>query len=186
MRPLNSSEKRTIRLAALGLTAYLTVFGAIKIWQQLEHRRAAYAQLITAAQDLKRELQPYPDKILATRKLMENFQLDPAKLSRPLVVAEASAALQQAAAAGGIQVGPIHEAPAQAATKALATIQFEGSGPVAATMALLQQLPNLGYPLIIDSVQIASDPGRPGQVKINLTISVLDFDQWKEKEAGHA
>jgi len=35
-------------------------------------------------------------------------------------------------------------------------------------------------PLIIDSLQFGSEPNRPGQVKANLTIVILDFDQWKQ------
>ena len=56
----------------------------------------------------------------------------------------------------------------------------------AAAMSLLHNLPNLGYPLVMDAVQITPDPMRPGQVKLTLTIIVLDFEQWKKAEAGHA
>jgi len=41
--------------------------------------------------------------------------------------------------------------------------------------------------VVVDSVQFSADNGRPGQVKMNLTILILDFDQQKEtKEAAHA
>ena len=53
-------------------------------------------------------------------------------------------------------------------------------------MALLHQLPLLGFPLVIDSVQITADATRPGQLKLALTILVLDFEQWKKAEAPHA
>jgi hypothetical protein len=101
-------------------------------------------------------------------------------------VADASAAIQKAATGGGIQVGPIRESAAQPSSKALGTIQFEGTGQVAAVMALLHNLPTLGYPLVMDTVQIAAEPTRPGQVKLTLTIIVLDFEQWKKAEVGHA
>ena len=53
-------------------------------------------------------------------------------------------------------------------------------------MAFLQRLPTLGFPLLVDSVQISSDPMRPGMMKLNITVIVLDFDQWKNQEASHA
>ena len=40
----------------------------------------------------------------------------------------------------------------------------------------------VGYPLIIDTVQLTPMP-MPGQVKVSLTIVILDFDKW---EAPHA
>jgi hypothetical protein len=47
-------------------------------------------------------------------------------------------------------------------------------------------LERAGSPLIIDSVRISSDPRRPGNVKVSLTIVVLDFDQWKEEGQPNA
>ena len=49
-------------------------------------------------------------------------------------------------------------------------------------MATLHRLETLGYPLILDSVQISSDPTKPGMIKLNLTIIILDFEQWKKEE----
>jgi hypothetical protein len=43
-------------------------------------------------------------------------------------------------------------------------------------------LETLGYPLILDSVQINPDATKPGMVKLNLTIVILDFEQWKNEE----
>jgi hypothetical protein len=53
-------------------------------------------------------------------------------------------------------------------------------------MALLHQLPLLGYPLVIDSMQITADAMQPGQIHLNVTVMVLNFEQWKKKEAPHA
>ena len=44
----------------------------------------------------------------------------------------------------------------------------------------------VGYPLVIDSVQVTADPMQPGMLKMALTIIVLDYEQWKKPEAGHA
>jgi hypothetical protein len=186
MRPLTVSEKRTIRFAAIGLGAYLVLFGGFKAWNFLAKQRADYLRLAAEAQSLKAESKTYPDKVATVKKLMEDFHLDPAKLVKNSVVAEASAAIQKAALSGGLKPGAVRESPGRSANKELATIQFEATGQVASVMSLLHQLPLLGYPVVIDSVQISADAMRPGQLKLALTILVLDYEQWKKAEAPHA
>jgi len=44
----------------------------------------------------------------------------------------------------------------------------------------------LGYPLVIDSVQISSEAARPGMMKLSLTIVILNYENWKNPEATHA
>lgn len=110
--------------------------------------------------------------------------MDPAKLARAAVLGQASAAIQRAAQGGGVQIGPIRESPARPSSKELGSIQLEAFGPAPALLKFVQQTDTLGYPLIIDSLQFGSEPARPGQVKVSLTILLLDFDQWKQ-EAPH-
>lgn len=186
MRPLNPSEKRTIRYAVIGLAIYLVLFVGVKAWASLHRQRMEYLQMVAEARQLKVEAQTYTARAAVVRKLMDEFNLDPATLSTNTVVAGASAAIQTAATSGGVQPGPIRESAGRASAREMATIQFEGTGQVAAIMALVHRLPLLGYPLVIDSLQITSDPMRPGQIKMNVTIEVLDFEQWKKTEAGHA
>ena len=64
-------------------------------------------------------------------------------------------------------------------------MQMEGTGPVPAVMGLLSRLESVGFPLVIDAVQLTPDM-RPGQLKVNLTILILDFDQWTKEGAPHA
>jgi hypothetical protein len=180
MRPLTHSEKRTVRLGAIAVGAYLVLFGGMQTARFFERKRSDYQKLVHEAQGLKREIQIYDDKAVALKKIIENFNLDPARLSRTTVVAEASAAIQKTAAATGVQVGAVRESPARAMSKELGTIQMETIGPVPAIMALLGRFESVGYPLIVDSLQIAAEPTRPGQIKMSLTILVLDFDQWKK------
>jgi hypothetical protein len=59
-------------------------------------------------------------------------------------------------------------------------MQVEGSGQVASALQLLHRLRTLGYPLLIDSVQFGPAQGRPGQIKVNVSITILNYDQWKE------
>jgi hypothetical protein len=185
MRELSAQEKRTVRFGAIALGILFVIYGATHVGKFFSHRRADYQQLLARADRLKQEVQLDNDRIEVVQKLMDASRMDPAKLSRTSVVAEASAAIQKAATSGGIQVGPIRESPARPSSKELGSVQIEGTGPVPAIMGLLGRLESIGYPLIIDSVQLTPDM-RPGQLKMNLTILILDFDQWKKGGSPHA
>lgn len=186
MRTINSSEKRTIRYAAIGLAIYLGLFGGFKAWQRLSGYRADYLQMVDSARLLKLSVEDDAAKADAAKKLMQEFQLDPARLSTNSVVAGASAAIQAAAQSGGFGLGTIRESPGRGSARELAVIEFEGSGQVSAVMALLHRLPLLGYPIVIDSVQITPDAQQPDRIRLNATVNVLNFEQWKKPEATHA
>ena len=186
MRALTDHERRTIRLAAVGIGIYLVLFFGLLGGKYFEKKRSEYHQLLRNAQTLKLELQPYEEKALVVKKLMDASRLDPAKLSKASVVAEASTAIQRAGTTSGVQIGHIRESPASTSTRELASMQLEGVGPVSAVMSLLHRLESLGYPLILDSVQMTPEVTKPGMVKLNLTIVILDFDQWKSEGGPHA
>jgi hypothetical protein len=186
MPALTDRDKRTLRLAAAGVTIYLFLFFGWRGWQALESKRDDYRQLVMSAERLKQELQPYEVKTLRLEKLKGTYHLDPDKLSKATLVAEASAAIQRAATSGGVQLGPVRESPARPSAKELASMQIEVMGPVPAMMSLLHKLQTLGFPLIVESVQISADPNKPGAAKLNLTIVILDYEQWKKEETRHA
>ena len=185
MRALTDHEKRTIRFAAIGITIYLVLFGGVRGWRYLEKKRADYQLLAKEASALRQDVRRYEGKVLIVGKLMEGLRIDPAKLSRASVVGAASDAIQKAAATGGLKLGPIRESPARPSTKELASMQLEGSGPVPAVTTFLSRLDTLGYPMVVDSVQLSPEP-RPGMLKVTLTIIILDFDQWKKEEGPNA
>lgn len=185
-RELSPQEKRTIRIAGIALGVYLVLFCGFLLWKGLETRRAAYRDEVAEAQGLREKLEIYKDKAALIGDLMERYHMDPTMLARTNVVAEASAALQKAAMAAGINPGTIRETPAQGTAREVASIQFEGSGRVEGLMSLLYHLPALGYPLLLDEMQITSDPRMPGGVKFNLTIAVLDFEKWSQTQEDHA
>ena len=186
MRTLTDREKQTIRRAAWAIGIYLVLFCGFKAWRIFATERADYLKLVDEAVALRLKIAPYQDKAAVLKTMMENFHLDPAKLSRATIVGEASSAIQKAAVSSGIQVGPVRESPARSSARELASVSFEGTGPVPAVTGLLNRMETLGYPLVIDSVQITPDTRGPGRVKVNLTIIILDFDQWKNAEAPHA
>ena len=166
----------------MAIAIYLVLFFGLRGWKQLEARRSDYEKLVKDAQKLKQEVQPYENKALLAEKLKGNFHIDLSTLAKTSLVAQASAAIQKAAQSGGIQLGPIRESAARASSKELASMQLEGFGPVPAVISLLHRLEVLGYPLILDSVQISADPTKPNMVKLSLTIIILDFEQWKNEE----
>ena len=181
MATLTDREKRSVRMAAIAIAIYLVLFFGLRIWKSLEAARLDYQVMLMDAQRLRRELRPYENRVLLAQKLKENFHIEPHKLSRSTVVAEASAAIQKAASSGGVQLGPLRESGGRPSAKELASMQLEGTGTVTAVMSLLQRLQTLGYPLLLDSVQLNADT-KPGMVKLHLTIIILDFDQWKSEE----
>ena len=61
---------------------------------------------------------------------MEDFKMDPRKLSRPVVVAQASAAIQKAAQGLGVMIGPVRELSGRPANRELASLQLEAVGPL--------------------------------------------------------
>jgi len=184
MRTLTPHEKRTVRFGAAVLAVYLLVFGGLQVWKYLAQSRADYQQLVNQADRLKQEVQIYEDRALVLKKLMETLRLDPARLSRTSIVAEASSAIQKTAMSSGMQVGAVRESPARPSSRELGSVQLEGMGPVPAVMGLLSRLESVGFPLIIDSVQLTAGPG-PAPLKVNLTILILDFDQWTKEGPPH-
>lgn len=182
MRSLNDRERRIVRLGAVGLAAYLVLFFGFKLWRTAERNRQEYLRLVQEARTLSDRLTVYDDKAALVSKLMGEFRFDPAKLARTSLVAQASAAIQQAAQMGGVMPGPIRETPGRGTGRELTTLQFEGQGPAPALLKFLHNLGSLGFPLVTESVQITAPPMGAGPVKVNLTIQVLDFDAGKPGE----
>lgn len=97
-------------------------------------------------------------------------------------MAQASAVIQNAAKGRAIQLGPLRESSGRASAKELTSIQLEGSGPAPAALGFLHQSEMTGYPLLVDALQMTPDTTKPGQLKVTMTIVILDFDQWKDLE----
>jgi hypothetical protein len=186
MRTLTEQEKRTVRQAGLVLIAGLVLAGGLWCMRKLNARRDDYLALQTEAGQVRQELDRYQDKVQVAQKLIDTFQFDPLKLERPSLVALANRAIQDASRKAGVAPGAIRETPARGSSREIASIQFEGMGPAPSVMAFLYQLERAGAPLVIDSLRIMADPRMPGSVKVNLTIMVVDFEQWKTEGSPHA
>lgn len=186
MRALSDQEKRTIRIGAIGLATYLAIFGGAQIARGLTRQRAEYQRLVLEAETLKSQMQLYQDRTVLIKKLMEGFRFDPARLSRTTLVAQASAAIQQTARTSGVMIGVVRESAGRSSNKELATMQMEANGPVPGLLKFIQQMESVGFPVLVESLQFTSDPMRPGPAKMNLVVSVLDFEQWKKTQVPNA
>lgn len=178
MRPLTVSEQRTLRYGAIGVGLYLVLFLGFHVWKAAREQRAEYQRLHTEALTWRSRLEVAAEKARETRVLMEQLRFDPVQLARTSVVAQANAAIQRAALAGGLQLGPIRESAGRASSRELATIQLEGTGPPQAVLQFVHQVGRLGFPLITDAVQLRVEPGQPGRLKLNVTLLLLDFEEW--------
>ena len=65
-------------------------------------------------------------------------------------------------------------------------MQLDCTGPVPAVMAFVHRFESIGYPIILDSVQLNPEPMKPGTLKLHLGIVILDFEQWKGEELPNA
>jgi type II secretory pathway component PulM len=178
---LSQRDKKILRYAVIGIPIYLLLFYGLVGWKKLETRRADYQRLLTRVRDMKQTLDPYETKLLLIEKLRGTSGVDPSKLTRATVVARASADLQKAAGNGGIKLGPVRETQGSANKAELASMQFEAIGPVNAITSLIHKIETLGYPLIIDSLELSVDPREQGKLKLNVQLVILDFEQWKKE-----
>lgn len=181
MRPLNNREKRTLRIGGLVVAVYLAGFVLLQAWKIGQGRRAEYQRMVREYALLSEKVAIHQEKAKVAGELMEEMRMDPMSLSRTTLVAAATAAIHQSAMKGGIQLGPVRETPSSAGARELSAVQLEAVGPVPAILSFLQGIGTLGFPLIADSVQFTAEQ-RPGQVKMNVTIVLLDFAQWKTSE----
>src|SRR6478736_3783072 len=125
MRTISHREKILIGVC-------LAVFAVVVIGRPLNRQRAEYQRVAAEARALSDRARPYQDRVQVVKKLMEGFHLDPLKLSKTTVVGEASVAIQKSATGSGIQVGQVRENYSRSTGKELASLQFEGTGPLPA------------------------------------------------------
>jgi hypothetical protein len=179
MQAFSEKDKRTLRFAAIAIAAYLVLFFGFKLRGKLEKTRLEYQQMLVYADRLKREITPIENKFLLLAKLKEHSNIDASKLSRATVVAEASSAIQKAAMEGGIKLGPLRESASRSSGKELASMRIEGMGQIAPIMIFCHKLQSLGYPMVIETLNLAPQQNPPGMLKVNLTVVLFDFEQWK-------
>lgn len=183
---LTPRDRKTIRYGAIGIAIYLVLYGGWRAFSFLGQRRAEYRQLLRESADIKIKYELYDARVIRLKRQMEAFQMDPAQLTNSTLVARATAAIQQSATQGGLQLGPIRESLARGSERELSSIQLEVTGPVPAVMTFAHRLRTLGFPIIIDTLNLASEPRGPGLVKLSLGLILLNYPQWDLKEVPNA
>jgi hypothetical protein len=182
MLTLTDRDRRTIRIAVVGLILYLGLFYGVRGWNRLETGRTHYQQLLVQANDARIELDRHVNHRLRLQKLRDSSRIDLANLPTVTLVAEASAAIQDTARSSGIGISSMRESPGSRTGAELATIHIEAAGPLPGVVTLLDRLGTTGFPLLIDSIQIDPEPRGPGMQKLTLRIVILDYHQWQTTE----
>lgn len=186
MKTLTPSERRTVRIGGIGVVIYLVLFFGLKGSQSLAAHRAAYERQVRAAHLLRSEVEIHEARALKLQRLMERTRIDPGQLSTNTVVAQTSAALQQAAQSGGLQLQAVRESLARSGQREIGTIQLDATGQPTAVLGFVARLERIGFPVVIESLQFSPDPRGPGMLKVHLNLVVLDFEQWKARPSSHA
>jgi hypothetical protein len=184
-RPLTAREKRTVRIGAIAVAAYLLLFYGSKGWRWLEGKRAECAAVALEAEQLKLEILREQSKARRLKALKESWRIRLDGLREETVVGEARGAIQGAAQAAGFQIASSRESPGRGGGKDLATFQLEGQGPPGAALLFIHKLRTIGYPIAIDRLQVQASGGKePGPVRMSLTAVVLGFREWKAPEGS--
>lgn len=182
MATLTDRDKRTIRIGGVILVGYLVVFFGLKLWRHLEAERADYGRLVLEARLMEQQFATYDARSELLEKLRKESGVDLSKIAKASMVTKASEAIQQAAMGGGIKLGPVREAPGNSARGELAVIQLEATGQVQGILGLIHQMHTLGYPVIIDSIEMKPDSRQPGMLKLDVDLVILDLDRWRPAE----
>src|SRR5437762_13818192 len=103
---MTDRDKKTVRIAGIGVLIYLVAFGGFKLWRNGGSNRDDYQMLLKRAEQLQAEVRMQENKVLLFEKLSDLYKFDPKKVKKETLVADASAAIQSAAQQGGIQLGP--------------------------------------------------------------------------------
>lgn len=186
MRPLTPREKRMLIAAAIAVPIYLAGFYGLQGVKLLEAKRAEYGQLCEQAVRLEVEILREEGKAKRLEKLKKLHRLDLDKLRQETIVGEASAAIQKAAQANGLKLGPSKEMPGRATDKELAVIQIEGVGATPGAAQFVHSLGAIGYPLLVEWMQLNTAGMKPGQVKLFLSLVVLNPAAWRPPAAQRA
>ena len=182
MRALTSSEKRTARVGGVLLAIYLAVFYGLRGAQYLESKLAEYRDVSLLAEELNVQVLREKSKSQRLEKLVSSWRIDLKNLGRKTLVGEALAALQSSAQTSGVQLGPLKELPGRSSARELALLQLEGAGSTEGILQFLHGLSALGFPLVVDSLQLKTAGKEPGQVSFSLAVAVLDSSGWKKEE----
>ena len=182
MRTLTPREKRTVQIAAILLGVYLALFYGTGIWRSLESARVEYRGLQASTESLNLKILRAQKKAKRFARLGQTWGIHGDRLEGSTIVTEAREAIERAAKECGVGLGASKETPGRSSSRALRVFQIEGVGKTEAVMGFLHKLRTLGYPLVIDRLNIDTKKMKPGQVRLALSVAILNFKAWKAAE----
>jgi hypothetical protein len=181
MRQLSDRERRTIRIAAIGIGAYLVIFAVVKTVGWLEGQRASRVALKRELAAVRLEGLKERRKQVRLEVLRRRWGLDLPRTAEPTVVGDARVAIEKAARACGTGLRIAAESPGRRRAHELAVFQVSGGGNDSGFVKLIHRMCHLGYPVAIDNVEVKA--GRqPGTVTFSFSIALVDYATWSAGE----
>jgi len=163
---------------------YLLLLSGWKAYRYLEEKREAYQVAKLEAEETKLRVYRQEVKARRFRHLKKSWNLNFDKLKPETLVGEAREAILKAAQVAKVHIGSSRESHRASSARELATIQLAGEGSTMSVVNFLQSLRGLGYPIVLDHLQINIIDQKPGHVTLTLNILVMNFNAWKMEEEG--
>ena len=179
---LSERDRRLIRFTVIGVGIYLLLFFGFKGWRSAEKSLVNYQQLVSEAEAIADRVRPYENRALLIEKLRSQLKFAATEREPEVLIAEASAAIQGAARESGVKVGSIRESVGRVSAKELASMQIECAGTVGSLVAFLHRFNTMDVPVIVDSIQLTTDPKKPGALRWVLAVVIANPAAWKKTE----
>jgi hypothetical protein len=186
LNKLSDREKRTIRIAAIGLGAYLVLFIGHKTYSALESERTAYQTLQQESDAVDIRWLKEQKKRARLEALRDHWQLDVDRLALDTVVGDARVAIEKAAKTCRVGLGFARESPGRARAHVLAVFQLSGSGKTDAVAKFFDQISRTGYPVLLDTIHLKTTTKQPGKVTFSFSVSLIDYLNWTAPEGRRA
>lgn len=183
---ISEKDKRTLRLGAIIVVAYLVLFYGLIGVKNLKKRKKDYQQLSLKAERLKVDLLKYETEMVRLEKLKRSFNFNPGGEFKETLVSEVSATIQESANRNGIKLKFINESGARPSSAIRASMRMEGEGSMQGVIRFLDGMGRLGFPLFVESVQLENGGRRPGQLQFNLEALILDYSAFKASGGNDA
>ncbi|MCD8533724.1 MAG: hypothetical protein LR011_02605 [Verrucomicrobia bacterium] len=172
---MTQSEKKLVQITAIGLSLYLVFFFGAGSLKKYENQLAEFHKKRKTIRELNVKLQPYGNRVMLLEKLRKEMNLEVRFLDIPDLGALSSEAIQRCARSHSVNIGSFRESAATTGT----SIRFEASGQGASIQKFLKGVTTSGYPIYIESLQVQTMDGKPGQLKMSINLLVLNFKSWK-------
>jgi hypothetical protein len=172
--PLSPRDKRTLRLAALGLAVYLVAFYGFQGLRFLEGLRRSDDELRAQLRVLELDRRRAATRRVQVEKLRRALHVEIERLEPESVVAGALAAIQRSAQAHAVDVESSREVSAGGpSATSRARLEIHGAGLASAVLRFVAELDTLGYPLAADHMTLTASASKPGGVEMSLHVVVL-------------